>query len=306
LKAWLTQHGRGLRAALARFGATPFGSLFNILVIGFALALPFGFYIALDGLQTFALHGLDSGGPQLSVFMALDAGRDDIAKIEQRLGQHPHVGKFHFVPRAQALQELKQSSGLADVVDSLPQNPLPDAFVVSADDRSPAVLEALRDEIQAWPRVAHVQLDSAWAQRLDALLRIGRFAAALLAILFAIALAAVTFNTIRLQILTQRDEVEVAKLIGATDAFMRRPLLYFGTLLGLASGVAAWLLVAGGILLFNRELGSMTPVAITSFRLGYPDLGPSMALFALAAALGWLGAWLAASRNIALLEAEAK
>jgi cell division transport system permease protein len=302
----MTQHMRSLRAALARFAETPFGSLFNILVIGFALALPFGFYIALDGLQTFALRGLDSDGPQLSVFMTLDAGRDDETKIEQQLRQHQHVAKFHLVPREQALQELKQSSGLADVVDSLPQNPLPDAFVVSANDRSPAVLEALRDEIQAWPRVAHVQLDSAWAQRLDALLRIGHFAAALLAILFAIALAAITFNTIRLQILTQRDEVEVAKLIGATNAFMRRPLLYFGTLLGLASGAAAWLLIAGGIMLFNRELGSTTQVAITSFRLGYADPGPSMVLFTMAATLGWLGAWLAASRNIALLEANSK
>ncbi len=304
MKAWLTQHRRSLRAALARFAATPFGSLLNILVIGFALALPLGFYSALDSLQTFALHGLDSSGPQLSVFMALDASRDDVTRIEQQLRQHPHVGKFHWVPREQALQVLKQSSGLSDVVDSLPQNPLPDAFVVSTNDRSPAVLEALRDEIQAWPRVDHVQLDSAWAQRLDALLRIGRFAAALLAILFAIVLAAVTFNTIRLQILTQRDEITVAKLIGATDAFMRRPLLYFGTLLGIASGATAWLLVAGGILLFNRELGSMTPVAITSFRLGLPGSGPSVALFAIAATLGWLGAWLAASRNIALLEAE--
>ena len=306
MKAWLTQHRRGLRAALARFAATPFGSLFNVIVIGFALALPFGFYGALDSLQTFALHGLDSSGPQLSVFMALDASRDDVTKIEQKLRQQQHVDKFHLVPRDQALQELKQSSGMADVVDSLPQNPLPDAFVVSATDRSPAVLEALRDEIQAWPRVDHVQLDSAWAQRLDALLRIGRFAALLLAILFAIVLVAVTFNTIRLQILTQRDEVAVAKLIGATDAFMRRPLLYFGMLLGLSSGAAAWLLVTGGILLFNHELGTTLPVAITSFRLGCPGSGPSLSLFALATTLGWLGAWLAANRNIALLEADSK
>ena len=306
MRAWLVQHTRGLRAAIARFAGAPLGTLFNIFVIGFALALPFGFYVMLSGLQTFAQRGLDSHGPQLSVFMGLDAGHDDVAQIQRRLSQDGRIERFHFVPREQALQELKQGGDLADVVDSLPQNPLPDAFVVETKDRAPAVLEALRDEIQSWPHVAHVQLDSAWAQRLDALLRVGHLAAALLAILFAIVLVAVTFNTIRLQILTQRDEIEVAKLIGATDAFIRRPLLYFGTLLGLASGVAAWLLVAGGVALFNREFGTLTQLAMPSFQLDYPEPGTSAALFAMAAALGWLGAWLAANRNLALLEAAAK
>ncbi|HUO44462.1 MAG TPA: permease-like cell division protein FtsX [Burkholderiales bacterium] len=306
MTAWLTQHARGLRAALARFAGAPFGSLFNVLVIGFALALPFGFYVALDGVQTFALRGLDASGPQLSVFMALDASRDDAAGIGQQLGRDPRVAKFRFVPRAQALQELKQSSGLADAIDSLPQNPLPDAFVVVASDRSSAALAALRDEIQVWPHVAYVQLDSAWAQRLDALLRIGRFATALLAAVFAIVLAAVAFNTIRLQILTQRDEIEVAKLIGATDAFIRRPLLYFGVLLGLAGGGAAWLLVVGGVALLNHEIGTIAQPAVIPFQFGYPGFNASVILFAAAAALGWLGAWLSAGRHIALLEAESK
>jgi cell division transport system permease protein len=306
LKAWLTQHGRGVRATFAWFAGAPLGSLFNILVIGFALALPFGFYVVLNGLQTFAARGADYTGPQLGVYMALDASRDDTAQIEKRLRQHDNVSKVLFVPREQALQELKQSSGAADVVDSLPQNPLPDAFIVSAEDQTPATLEALRDEIRAWPHVAEVKLDSAWAQRLDMLLRIGRFAVGLLGVSFAVVLAAIAFNTIRLQILTQRDEIEVAKLVGATDAFIRRPLLYFGTLLGFASAAVAWLIVAGGVALLNHEFGALTQLAMISFRLDYPGASASLILFGVAAALGWLGAWLAATRNLALLEAASK
>jgi len=306
LKTWFTQHGRGLRAAVARFTGAPLGALFNVLVISFALALPLGFYAVLNSLQTFAGHALVDSAPQLRIYMALDADSDDIAQTDQRLGQDDNVSKVLFVSRDQALRELKQSSGLADVIDSLPQNPLPDAFIVSLREPSPAALETLRDGIQTWPHVAHVQVDSAWAQRLDALLRIGRFAVAVLATLFAAVLAAVTFNTIRLQILTQRDEIEVAKLIGATDAFIRRPLLYFGALLGLVSAGIAWLLVSGGVMLFNREFGAWTQLSGSLFRLDYPGPAAIFTLLAVAAALGWGGAWLAATRTIALLEVEYK
>jgi cell division transport system permease protein len=106
--------------------------------------------------------------PQVSAFMALDATKAETAQIEARLKQNPRVQKFRSVPREQALRQLKQASGLADIVDSLPENPLPDAFVINAADSAPDALEALRDEIRQWPRVAHVQLDSAWARRLDA------------------------------------------------------------------------------------------------------------------------------------------
>ena len=146
------------------------------------------------------------------------------------------ISAFRLVAKDRALAELKKSSGLADVIEGLPQNPLPDAFVIEATDTSPAALEALRDEIRQWPRVAHVQLDAQWARRLDAGLRFARVVAAVLGTLLGIALVAVTFNTIRLQVLTRREEIEVIKLIGATDAFIQRPFLYFGALQGLAGG----------------------------------------------------------------------
>ena len=135
MMAWLAQHARSFGATLARLARAPLGAALNILVIGIALSLPVGLYVVIANLQA-SSHQL-AAEPQVSAFMALDASRAEVAQIEARLKQNPRVERFRFVPREQALQELKQASELADVVDSLPQNPLPDAFVVNARDSTP-------------------------------------------------------------------------------------------------------------------------------------------------------------------------
>jgi cell division transport system permease protein len=300
LRAWLAAHRAGFIAALARIALAPVGSTLNALVIGIALSLPVGLYLIVVSLQA-ASHQMTST-PQISAFMALDANRSEIAQIEARLKQSSRIATFRLVAKDQALAELKKSSGLADVIDGLPQNPLPDAFIIEATDTSPAALEALRDEIRQWPRVAHVQLDAQWARRLDAGLRFGRIVAALLGTLLGIALVAVTFNTIRLQVLTRREEIEVIKLIGATDAFIQRPFLYFGALQGLAGGAIALLIVSAGAYLANRGLGELSHVYASLLQLNTLSAGDSAALLAAPAALGWFGAWLSVSRHLALIE----
>lgn len=300
MRAWLAQHLRGFTATFARLARAPLGSALNILVIGVALSLPLGLYVVIDNLQ--ASSQQIAAEPQVSAFMALDASRAEVAQIEARLKRSPRVQRFRFVPRDQALQEIKQASGLADVVDSLPQNPLPDAFIINARDSTPQSLEALRDEIRQWPRVAHVQLDAAWARRLDAALRLGRLLVAILGALLALALVAITFNTIRLQVLTQRDEIEVIKLIGATDAFIRRPFLYFGALQGGAGGVVAWLIASGGVYLLNRNLGELSHVYASLFQIKYLATDDGLSLLLIAAMLGWFGAWLSVGRHLALIE----
>jgi cell division transport system permease protein len=300
MTAWLAQHTRCFVSTLAKLARTPLGSVLNIVVIGIALCLPVGLYLVIDNLR--AASGQLSAEPQISAFMALDASRAEIAQIEARLKQNPRVQRFHFVPRDQALQELKQSSGLSDVIDSLPQNPLPDAFVVSAKDNTPQALDSLQEEIKQWPRISHAQLDAAWARRLDATLRFGRLVVFVLAGLLAVALIAVTFNTIRLQVLTQRDEVEVVKLIGGTNAFIRRPFLYYGALQGAAGGMAAWLIVSAGVWLVNHNLGELSHVYASLFQFKHLTPGDDLVLLLLPAALGWFGAWLSVGRHLALIE----
>ena len=300
MRAWFWHHLDAFRITLARFLRTPVATLLNVGVIGIALALPVGLYVALVNLQGFA-HTLASD-PQLSVFLALDAGRADADKIAARLKNHAGVREARYVSREQALKELKASTGLADVVDSLPQNPLPDAFVVLPRDTQPQALEQLRDEVRGWPKVTHVQLDTAWARRLEAGLRLARLAAGLLATLLAFALVAVTFNTIRLQILTRREEIEVSKLIGATDPFIRRPFLYYGTLQGLAGGVAAWGIVWAGVRLLNSALSELAQLYAAHIELQHLDPSDSLSLFAFSAALGWFGSWLSVNQHLARFE----
>lgn len=302
MKNWLRQHALSLAATLARLTRAPLASVLNIGVIGVALALPLAFYVVLTNVQQLA-HD-NAPAPQVSLFLNLDAQTADVREIENRLKQHAGIAKYRYISRDQALADLKHKSGLADVIANLGRNPLPDGFVVDAKENAAAALERLRDDFKAWPKVEHVQLDSAWARRLDATLQLGRIIVLALGAMLAFALVAVTFNTIRLQILTQRAEIEVAKLIGATNPFIRRPFLYFGAVMGLAGGAIGWLLVWLGLRLLNERLAGLGELYGANLKLHHLSTPDTLSLCVFAAALGWLGAWLSASRHLAEFDPE--
>ena len=289
-----------LGTVLRRMFASPLAGLLNILVIGIALSLPAGMYTLLQNAQ--GLVAQLSGTPQISLFLAMDAKADDIDRLRKQLVQHPAIERAEFVSRAQALEQLKQSTGLADVIGGLNQNPLPDAFAVYPKPSDAPTLDKLRDELAKLPKVEQAQLDSAWAYKLEALLKFGRMAVLILASLLSLALIAVTFNTIRLQILTQRDEIEVAKLIGATNGFIRRPFLYFGAIQGLLGGIAAWLIVTASLLLLNQQLGALAQLYASQFTLHPLSAGDSLSLLLFSVYLGWLGAWLSVARHLSQIE----
>lgn len=200
--------------------------------------------------------------------------------------------------RDEALAELRVAEGLADVVAALERNPLPDTFVVRAAGGGARALEELARALQALPGVAHVQVDSAWAERLAALARIGRLALAALAVLLATGLVAVTFNTIRLQILTQREEIEVSRLLGATDAFVRRPFFYQGVLQGLAGGLLALLILWAGLWVLNLGVRDLAQAYGSSFELAFLPAGDVLAVALFSALLGWFGALLSVSKYL--------
>ena len=296
MKNWLIQHMRVLLFTLRRLRATPASSLLNILVIGVALSLPGGMYVLLQNVQNLVEQVADA--TQISVFLSMNASQDDITRIGKQLKQHVAVDHADFVPREQALEQIKLSTGLADVIGGLTHNPLPDAYIVHPKKIDAATLEALRDELQKWPRLEHVQLDSAWAYKLEALLKFGRLAVLILAVLLGFALVAVTFNTIRLQVLTRRDEIEVSKLIGATNSFIRRPFLYFGLMQGLLGGAAAWLIILTSMHLLNGSLAELKQLYASSFILRPLSAGNTFALLGFSAYLGWLGAWLSVAQHL--------
>ena len=299
MNTWLRQHWQTFSLTLRRLARNPLGTLLNVTVIGVALALPLGGYMLLQNLGSVARQL--TGNPQVSLFLARDASKAEIAALEASLKQIPGVRALHFISREQALDRLKQSENLSDVITALQTNPLPDAFVLETGG-SAAELEKLEPRLKALPKVAHVQLDSAWVKRLESLLELGRMAVLILATLLACGLVAVTFNTIRLQILTQKDEIEVSKLIGATDAFIRRPFFHLGLIQGALGGLAALAIVYLCMRILNRSIHELAQLYGSDFRLGFFRLTDCLALLAFAAVLGWLGAYMSVSRHLAGIE----
>lgn len=294
------EHLRVLRTTLWRLLLTPNATLLNVLIIGIALSLPVGGYVILKSAQN--LTGQLTGTPQISVFIKIGTGAGDVARIGDKLKQNAKIERVEFVPRDVAFKKLQQSAELSDVIGDLSQNPLPDAYIVYPKATDATSMESLSDELKTWSQFDHVQLDSAWVHRLEAVLGFGRLAVGILAGLLSFALIAITFNTIRLQILTRRDEIEVAKLIGATDSFIRRPFLYFGLIQGLLGGVVAWLIVSGSVLLLNHYLGDLASVYASEFSLLSLSVADSATLLGFSAYLGWLGAWFSVSQHLWQIE----
>ena len=224
----------------AACGAQPVATLLTALAMGVAISLPGGLYLALGNLDRLA--GDLPAQPEISVFLDAEASAAQKQAIAARLRQ-TDIAEARYVPKDEALAALSSAQDLADITAGLTQNPLPDAWVVRPQATSREELVRVAAALGKLPGVAETHLDSQWADRLQAALAIGRTGVWLLAGLFAIALVAISGNAIRAQVLARRDEIQVSRLIGATDRYIRRPFLYVGALQGLLGGLAA-----GGVL----------------------------------------------------------
>ncbi len=295
MNVWLAQHHAALLSALSRLWRNPLNTLLSLFVMGIAMTLPGIGYVLLD--ETAELSRNASGVQQISLFMALGTNKNQLNDTQQQL-EKTVPGQWRFVSRDDALQRLKSLEGMDEVVASLPKNPLPDAFIIEPKDTRPAVLENLKATFTDWPQVAHVQLDSVWVKRFDAFLRLGKLALSLIAALFAACLVAVTFNTIRLQVLAQAQEIELKRLIGATNGFICRPFQYFGALQGLLGAWVAIGMIALTLRLLNAPVSELASLYGTSFGLRGLTLTDLLTLNAAGAALGWVGAQLSVTLSL--------
>ncbi|MDR1662541.1 MAG: permease-like cell division protein FtsX [Azoarcus sp.] len=296
MRNWFYLHSRAFAQALKRLGGQPLGTLLSALVMGIALALPAGGYILLDNIAVLA-RGV-SGTPEISLFLDDKAEPAQVEAVQRELQTESELASFRFVSRAEALRQL-ESNGLGDVLGGLTVNPLPDAFVVTLRSDDPELFKTLSARMRSWPGVAHVQLDSAWVERLSALLGLGRTVVLMLAALLGLALVIVTFNTIRLQILTQKNEIEVSRLLGATDRFIRRPFYWFGGLQGIFGGLVALGAVWIGVDVLADPVAKVAETYGAPITLSGPGWPESLATIAFAVALGWLGAAISVRRHLA-------
>jgi cell division transport system permease protein len=302
---WFRQHRYALAAALAHLRRSPGGFLFNILVVAIALALPFTGVTLLDNVRPMSEQL--SVDPEISVFLKQDTPREQAEALAAPLRQtvKDKQAKIIFTPREKALDNLKDKSGLADVLTTLGENPLPDSYVLKLDAfrnaQAGGDVDQLAEQIRALPGVDTVQVDSAWVKRLAALLNVLRLALLLLAATLGTVVVAVIFNTIRLQVMTQREEILVSKLIGATDSFIHRPFYYTGALLGLCAGGLALGAVSLALRPLNIAIAEFARLYASEFQLApLPPLAMA-ALLALSAGLGLIGALLSVQRHLSKL-----
>ncbi len=300
----IREHRFALRAALARIRSAPGGFLFNVLVIALALILPVAGLTVVDNLRPLARDLAVE--PEISLFLDIEAPRERVqalaAEIRTAAGEQGLRAKVSFVSRETALEALRERAGLTDVVAALGSNPLPDAYVVrlpdALEDAGAPRIEALAKKLRKLDGVDTVQLDSDWVKRLAALLQLATTALWLLAATLAGVVLVVVFNTIRLQVMNQSDEVAVSRLLGATDGFIARPFYYTGGLLGLGASALALLGVTGGLLLLNASVGQLARLYGSSFELVPPGMLTIAALLASTAGLGVLGAALSVRHSL--------
>lgn len=303
MTSWFRQHGFALGAALVHLRKAPGSFLFNILVVAIALALPFMGLTLLDNVRP--LSEQMSVDPEISLFMKQDVAREQSAALATPLRELMKDAKIIFVPREKALDNLKGKSGLSDVIATLGENPLPDSYIIKLDAfRSAAAgldVDLLAEQMRTLPGVDTVQIDSAWVKRLAALIGILKLALLLLAATLGTVVVAVVFNTIRLQVLTQREEILVSKLIGATDTFIHRPFYYTGALLGLCAGGVALGAVALALQPLNKAIAEFARLYASEFQLTALEPLPMAGLLAVSATLGLIGAVLSVQRHLARL-----
>ena len=299
LHAWLENHRASLVDSLRRLGKQPIGSFFTCLVMAVALSLPMGLALLLDNVER--LGGSWQRAAQISLFMQLDVDAATGERLRDQVAGMPDVAEADWISREQALEEFQQLSGLGEALKELPENPLPGVILVTPDEVDKDKLEALRQQLAELPGVQQAQLDLLWVERLTAILKLGdRFVFGLTLLLVA-TLLLVIGNTIRLHIENRRTEIEVVKLVGGTDGYVRRPFLYMGAIYGLGAGLIAWLLLAYGLGWLNEAVVNLAGLYGSDFGLEGVPAGDALSLVIGAVLLGYIGAWLAVARHLSEL-----
>jgi cell division transport system permease protein len=302
LQAWLARHAQTLLGSLGRIVRNPIATVMTVAVIAVALALPLFFNVLLQNTRTATANWNQAF--ELSVYLTQKAGADRAEALAKQLRARPDVAAVRVITADQALAEFRNSSGFGKALDALDGNPLPNTLIVTPTlaASTPEATVALKTSIGAAADVDTVQLDTEWVQRLNAMLDVMRRVLWLTGGLLGLSVVLVVGNTIRLDILNRRDEIEVMKLVGATDGFARRPFLYSGVWYGLGGGVGAVLVVVIAVAVLSRPLGHLASLYGSQFHLTGLRFGSVPRILGLSIALGWLGSWIAATRHIRAIE----
>lgn len=300
LKHYFGLHRANFVGAVARLAGQPFASLLTILVIATALALPAGLRVAVNNAD--AVSESWQSAADFTVYLKMDVSEETARQTALSIEQRADVAGVTVIDREAALAEFRARSGFGEALEALDGNPLPHTLVVHPAGGLETDVEALGQAIAALPQAELVQVDTAWVTRLRAMLALAGRLVDFATVLLGLAVAIVVGNTIRLEINNRSVEIEVTKLVGGTDAFIRRPFLYLGLCYGLAGALVALLVVGVGLLLLGPPVQRVAELYGSTFSLAGLSLAESGVLLGGGAFLGWAGAGLAAARHLRAIE----
>jgi cell division transport system permease protein len=302
IRPYFARHAQVLVGSLGRIVHAPFAALMTMGVIAVALALPLFLSMLLQNARI--ASGNWNEAYDLSVYMDKSASAARVQALAKALRLRGDVATVRIITADQALAEFRNDSGFGKALDALSDNPLPDTLVVTPTLQSstPQGTETLKTAIAAMSDVQTVQIDTEWVKRLHAMLDLLRRVVLLTAGLLGVGIVIIVSNTIRLDILNRRPEIEVMKLVGASDGFTRWPFLYSGIWYGLGGGVLALMLVAIASAVLARPVARLAFLYGSAFRLEGVNVATGIGVLGVAVGLSWLGSWLAATRHIRAIE----
>jgi cell division transport system permease protein len=302
IQAYFARHAQTLVGSLGRIVKQPFATLMTMGVVAVALALPLLLNLFLTNVRSATGNWNDAF--DLSVYMDKRASAVRVTSVAKQLRLRGDVAAVRIITADQAMAEFRDDSGFGKALDALSDNPLPDTLVITPTliASTPQGTDALKGAIAAMADVQTVQLDTDWVKRLQAMLDILRRVVVLTGGLLGAGVVLIVSNTIRLDILNRRTEIEVMKLVGASDGFARRPFLYSGIWYGLGGGVLALILVAIAAAVLNKPVEGLAKLYGSPFHLQGLRFTTAVGVLALSVGLAWLGSWLAATRHIRGIE----
>jgi cell division transport system permease protein len=299
------RHLQALFGSLGRLVRNPLATLLTLLVIALALALPTALRLLVSNAQS--ATGNFVNAVDLSVYLKTDVPLAKAQQLAQAAQQRPDVAAVTLISADKGLEDFRAYSGFGDALAALKENPLPHVLHVRprTQDTSPASLELLRHYFTAWPEVELVQVDSEWVMRFNAILEVMRRLLLIAAAVLGVGVLAVIGNTIRLEIQGRRAEIEVTKLVGGSNAFVRRPFLYTGVLYGLGGALLAWGIIAIAVALLSEPVATLARLYGSRYLVRGPTASDIGTLLGAGVALGWIGAWISAARHLKGIEPRA-
>jgi cell division transport system permease protein len=299
------RHIQALLGSMGRMMRSPFSTGLTVLVIALALALPVALRLLV--LNAEAATGEFSNAVELSVYLKTDVPLVKAQQLEHSARERADVAKVELISADKAMEEFRKYSGFGVALDALKDNPLPHVLHVQpkAQSQSAPSVESLRRYFTAWPEVDLVQVDTDWVMRFNAILDVLRHLLLIAAVLLGAGVLAVIGNTIRLEILNRSAEIEVTKLVGGSNAFVRRPFLYTGALYGLSGALLAWAIVEVAVVVLGQPIATLASLYGSRYLLQGPPLEDVGILLATGIVLGWIGAWISAARHIRRIEPRA-